>query len=411
MVKVLIVDAELSGISGDGFVGALIDAGAEAYGVVKVANAIRSLVPACGDIRVEVEDVLKKDVRAKRVKVNVQRDVKVESPQMLKELIVKTMEKLNSSKEAFNYALRVTDLLIGSEAKIHGTGDLKLHELGSLDTVIDITAAALALDCLRVFNQTRVYVLPVAVGGGFVELGGGRFKVPAPATLEILKACGIPFFGGPLNVELTTPTGAALLGGLNPQPVRFYPLMKPLSVGYGAGAKDLDEQPNVVRVVLGEVDEGLKGESLCVIETHVDDVNGESLGYTVRRLLAEGAKDAYIIPTLAKKGRPGHVVKVVSSPSDAARLAKVLMEETGTLGVRVLPLSRLFLRRELKRVKLELQGWSGEVTFKVVRGANGEVLRIKPEVEDLERIAKTLRKPLRLIAKEVEKAILEKLKQ
>jgi len=172
--------------------------------------------------------------------------------------------------------------------------------------------------------------------------------------------------------------------------------MTPLKVGYGAGDKEFSEMPNVVRIVVGKSsDDALILDQIAVLETNIDDVPGEIVGYTMDRLLAEGAKDVSIIPMFTKKNRPGQIIKIIADQKDAQHLSKILIDETGTLGVRVYYCERHIVNRELHSVDLLLMGNREKVRLKVSKNAKGEIIRIKPEYEDLKRLAEKTKKPLR----------------
>jgi uncharacterized protein (TIGR00299 family) protein len=270
--------------------------------------------------------------------------------------------------------------------------------VGLVDTAAEIVGCAVALDDLGLF-EAKIYALPVSVGGGLFKFSHGTVSSPAPATLAILQSRNFPFKGGPLETELATPTGAAILVNLAAEVVCVYPGIVPLKVGYGAGTKDFAEIANVLRIVVGKsLDGACLRDEAAVLETNLDDVTGEIVGRTVDRLLQEGAKDVSIIPMFTKKNRPGQILKVVADMADVERLSQVLMEETGTLGVRVFPCQRRILSRELTQVEVLIDGVKQTVNVKVAKNSKGKIIRIKPEYEDLKRIADQTGRPLREIA-------------
>ena len=174
--------------------------------------------------------------------------------------------------------------------------------------------------------------------------------------------------------------------------------MAPLKVGYGAGGKDFAEIPNVLRIVVGKPLIPTFTDQIIVLETNVDDVSGEVVGHAVERLLVEGAKDVSVIPMFTKKNRPGQIVKVIVDPKDTQRLSRLLIEETGTLGVRVYPCERHIMNRQSSIIEIVVDGIKETVKIKVARDPDGNVIRVKPEYEDLKRVAEKTRKPLREIA-------------
>jgi uncharacterized protein (TIGR00299 family) protein len=265
-----------------------------------------------------------------------------------------------------------------------------------VDTAAEIIGCAVALDDLHMFEDgAKVYSTPLAVGGGIFKFSHGIVSAPAPATLAILQSKNFPFHGGPIEKELATPTGTSLLVNLA-EPISFYPAIVPRKVGYGAGTKEYPELPAVLRLTLGEASEtGLARDEIAVLETNLDDITGEILGYTMDRLLAEGAKDVSIIPVTTKKNRPAQIIKVIADQTDVAHLSEVLIAETGTLGVRVYYCERHIINRELLMVDLQVLDSKETVRVKVSKNAQGRIVRIKPEFDDLKLLAEKTGKPLR----------------
>ncbi|OYV15122.1 MAG: hypothetical protein CG440_3 [Methanosaeta sp. NSM2] len=257
----------------------------------------------------------------------------------------------------------------------------------------------------------RVLCLPVSVGGGFVRSAHGLLAVPGPAALEILRSHSIPWRGGPTEEELLTPTGAALLAALVDEFLLQAPLLRAERVGCGAGRKDL-EMPNVLRSVLAELlpagatapGHGQHGDSVVQLESNVDDVTGEVLGFLIERLMQEGALDVSILPALMKKGRAGSVIRAIARAGDGERLAGIIIRETGSLGVRVFPgIHRFLAEREETQVAVELDGEAHRSRIKVSR-LDGAIISLKPEYEDCKRIAEATGLPLREVSQKVKEA-------
>jgi hypothetical protein len=228
----------------------------------------------------------------------------------------------------------------------------------------------------------------------------GSIPLPSPATLQILK--GKPIRGKSIDVELTTPTGAALLVTLADRFVSTYPAMQIEAIGYGAGTRRLKETPNLVRVCLGKVSgRGLKLEEIAILETDVDDVSGEIIGFVIEKLLAEGALDVNATPMLMKKGRPGFLIRVIAKTPDAERLARLVMLHTGTLGVRVMPIAHRFvLERKLVPVEVKIGRRKLKAHVKVAREQE-KLVGLAAEYEDAKRIAErtgvSIREAMKLI--------------
>jgi hypothetical protein len=377
-MKLAFIDCSIAGVSGDMLTAALIDAGAPAG---KVKRAMLRAGELFGDVKVGVKRVRMNEIKATRVEV----ETRDKGGRTYRE-ITGRLRKLMLPKQVREVTLDALKTLADAEAKVHGKllSQLMLHEVGAADAIADIVGCCTAA-CELGLLEREVLASEVAVGKGTTAFAHGRLPLPAPATLEILR--GKPICGVDTNVELTTPTGAALLVALADQFVNVYPPMRIDAVGYGAGARRLPS-PNLVRVCLGEASgRGPRSQEIAVLETNVDDVSGEVIGYTLEKLLAEGALDASATPTLMKKGRPGFLIKVFTKPADVERLARVLMLETGTLGVRVLPsVHRYALEREVVRVDLKLAGRKFRPRVKVAR-ERGRLVGFAAEYEDARQIA------------------------
>jgi uncharacterized protein (TIGR00299 family) protein len=302
------------------------------------------------------------------------------------------------TQKAREFASRTIRTLIQAEADLHKTSfeDAHLHEVALVDTAAEIIGCAVALDDLHLFDEgAKIVGSPVAVGGGVFTFSHGTVSAPAPATLAILQARKYPFHGGPIERELATPTGVALLTSMANEASPFYPAMTPLKVGFGAGIKNFPEMPSVLRVTLGDAAVEEVQDQIAVLETNLDDVSGEVIGYTVEKLLLEGAKDVSVVPCTTKKSRPAHIVKVIADQKDAAHLSDVLIAETGTLGVRVFSCQRHIINREVVTVELDVSGGKLPVRVKVSRNQFGKVIKVKPEYDDLKILAEKSGKPLR----------------
>jgi uncharacterized protein (TIGR00299 family) protein len=288
---------------------------------------------------------------------------------------------------------------VNAEAKLHGKAlsNAHLHEVGLVDTPAEIIGAAVAMEDLGLFNA-GIYATPVSVGGGLFKFSHGTLSSPAPATLEILRSKNFPIKGGPVESELTTPTGAAILVNLTNEVSSFYPEMTPLKIGYGAGNKNFKEMPNVLRLTVGEpLNNWLLKDEIAILETNLDDVTGEIIGNSLDKLLREGAKDVSIIPMFTKKNRPGQILKIVADRKDVKRLSRVVMEETGTLGVRVYPCERHIISREVISVDVLIDDVKERIKVKVAKDRNGKIIRIKPEYDEAKRLSDKTGKPLREI--------------
>jgi hypothetical protein len=305
--------------------------------------------------------------------------------------------------------------LLDAEVQVHGEvnqNDVELKELGSTDTVADIIGVTVALDDLKILTDAEVYSTPVAVGGGLFKFSHGVVQSPGPVALEILRKFSFPMIGGPVEGELITPTGASLLVNLVHVANVFYPDMRPYAIGYGAGTKDFGGVPNILRIVIGNaVDYNLLTDRVYVLETNLDDVDGEIIGYTIERLMNENVRDVCIVPVMMKKNRPGQILKVIVDEKDIRRISKMIIDETASLGVRSYPVQRYLVSREIMPMEILIDNTPRTVRVKIARNRNGEIINIKPEYEDARSISQVANKPLRVIQELIREAAARKLKK
>lgn len=412
MSKIIsVIDCRLAGVSGDMLAAALLDLKVKEEKIIEAMESVKNFVDGCSKLKVSVVEELNHGVKAKKLLIEFKDEKKFRFGEELLNSIKKCALELNFSKEAEEFALNSIKTLIEAEAEIHGVNfeKVKLHESGSVDTLVDIIGVAKAAEELNLFKE-EVYATPVAVGKGLFKFSHGFFSTPAPATLEILKRKKFKIIGGVANEELTTPTGAALLTNLASASLSSFPLMIPLSVGYGCGFKKLKEAPNILRIIKGEIEEDNKYTDLIyVLETNLDDASGEVIGYVIERLMNEGAKDASVIPMFTKKNRPGYILKVISSEDKINKLISLIMKETGTLGVRVTPCIRHLALRRSSLAKINLNKNEEQITVKISRSKDGEIIQVKPEYEEAKKIAIKTNKPLKEVYFEAIKKVKENL--
>ena len=297
------------------------------------------------------------------------------------------------SEGAKETAIAIFDALGRAEAKIHNTSveSVHFHEVGAVDAMVDIVCAAVGAEALGV---EEIVCSPLNVGGGTVTCAHGTFPVPAPATVELLKDA--PVYSSGLQAELVTPTGAAIVKTLASRFAAF-PEMKIEKSGYGAGSRDFPGHPNVVRLTIGEALSNAlaaksASETITVLEANLDDLNPQVFGYVMDRLFEEGALDAFVVPVQMKKNRPGTLLTVLCKPEDATRLTRLVFSETTTLGVRRRDERRQTLARRWETVPTP---W-GEVRIKIA-SMNGTITNYAPEYEDCRRIAAEHHVPLKQV--------------
>jgi uncharacterized protein (TIGR00299 family) protein len=394
--KILVIDCNASGIAGDMLLGALLDLGANVERVISAIKQLEAPEYGYGHIDIAIDEVMRGEFRATQIDVTSTTTEKRHGSELV-EIVEKAAAAIYMSPKAREFASKAIRSLIQAEADLHKTGfdEAHLHEVALIDTAAEIIGCTVALDDLHLF-EAKIYSTPLAVGGGVFKFSHGIVSAPAPATLAILQSKNFPFHGGPIEAELATPTGASLLVNLADEAGGFYPSVVPLKVGYGAGTREYPELPAVLRLTLGTAPEkALVHDEIAVLETNIDDATGEVLGYTIDKLLAEGAKDVSITPAVTKKNRPSHIVKVIADQKDVSHLSQVLIAETGTLGVRVYYCERHIISRELLMVDLLVMGNKESIRVKISKDAHGRVIRIKPEFEDLKALAEKTGKPLR----------------
>ncbi|HET6272269.1 MAG TPA: nickel pincer cofactor biosynthesis protein LarC [Bacteroidota bacterium] len=293
-------------------------------------------------------------------------------------------------------AQSVFSTIAKAEAKVHNTTIEKVHfhEVGALDAIVDIVGTAI---CLELLGVQCVYSSPVKLGsGGFIDTEHGKMPIPTPATVEILK--DYPTILTDIPFELTTPTGAAIIKSLS-SGVLTMEHLKIESIGYGAGTKEFDGVPNLLRVFVGELPQTYENDELVMVETNIDNMNPEIYPYVLERLLAAGAHDAYIIPIIMKKGRPGILFSVLTSRSAIEAIIDIMFRETTTLGLRIQPVER----RKLTRSQREVQTSFGFVKAKVISVSGQE--RLVPEFEECKRLAKERGLPLLEIYNELQREL------
>ncbi len=388
-MKVILFDP-FSGASGDMTAACLIDLGADAD---KVRDAMETAV----DVEVEVTRTAKKGIAATAVNVSIKKDGSLKLYE-----IIKRIRSLSLPDDVISDAVSVFEILGKAESKVHGVPLEKLHfhELGQEDAIADIVGACAAFHDLGLKNH-RIYCTPISVGEGFIEFSHGKFPVPAPAALEILKEYSLPWRLGPVDGELLTPTGAALLAHFVNEKGAC-PGMTAKRTGYGAGSME-SAVPNVLRVIEGEIDGALISDSIDVLETNVDDVTGQVLGNLIDELLAAGARDVSIIPATMKKGRSGSIIQVIAKPEDSEVLARKMIEETGSLGIRIIPVKhRLIAQREMDKVDVEINGRVFSIAVKIARDLRGVLLNISAEFEDCKKVARLSGVPIKDVIRKTE---------
>lgn len=369
-----------AGLSGDMFLGCLVDAG---WPIDALRSAVAALDLPAGSVQVRAEQVQRGPLRATLVHVDVAETAQHRHLSDIRELI----ERSSLAPWVQAHAIATFARLAIAEARVHGqpVEHIHFHEVGALDAIVDIVGAAAGLHSLGI---EQLYASAVPLGSGWVQSAHGQIPLPAPATLELLAAAQAPTRPAPGPGELVTPTGAALLA----QYARFeQPEMRLLRIGSGAGQRD-PAWPNVARLWLGEA---LAAGSLVEITTNIDDMNPELYGAVTQRLLAAGARDVWLTPVQMKKGRPGVVLALIAPAALESTLSDLLLRETTTLGVRVHAVHRHEAMREQRTVATRYGPI--QVKLKLIDGA---VWGAMPEYDDCLRAAEAAGVAVRLVYEE-----------
>ncbi|MDP9342418.1 MAG: nickel pincer cofactor biosynthesis protein LarC [Actinomycetota bacterium] len=378
----------IAGISGDMALGALLDAGAD---FDEIRRQLSSLPVEPFDF--ELEEVETFGIRATQVTVRARASGIIRTYASIRALL----DAADLTPDVRHTAQRVFRRLAEAEAKVHHKEvDLvTFHEIGAVDSIVDITGTAVALSVLGI---ERVFASPVPTGLGMMRTEHGAMPIPGPAVVELLR--GAPMYSRGVPVELVTPTGAAILSALA-EGYGDLPLMRVESVGYGVGSHRLDF-PNILRVMVGTEEETHRHAPSpeqqsgdVMLETNIDDLNPELYEYVMERLFAAGAQDAWLTPIVMKKSRPAVTVSVLCSAERAEGIRSVLFRETGTLGIRAVMVSKEALDRELMKVETS----HGPVAVKV-GFLEGQAVTVAPEFEDCTRAAREAGVPARDVYEE-----------
>ncbi len=372
-----------SGVSGDMILGALIDAGLDFHQLKSELSKLK-----ISGYTLKTEKTTRKSLSGTIFTVNTEEDHAERHLRDIEEIIDRS--DLGDDIKAFSKG--IFQKLAHVEAKIHNSdpGNVHFHEIGGLDSIIDIVGVLIGIKMLGI---EAVYVSSIPVGRGFVECDHGILPLPAPATLEMLK--GIPIHASDMEKELVTPTGISILKHIA-RSFGVIPKMKIQRIGYGAGSRDL-KIPNLLRVWIGETDEKTEYEKdeVILIETNLDDMNPEFIGYASEKLMEGGALDVFMTPIFMKKNRPGTLLSVLITPDKLEETLSIIFTETTSLGIKLHRLERKKLPREIITVETTF----GPVKVKVSQSSQ-EIKNISPEYEDCKKIAIKQGIPLRNVYEE-----------
>jgi uncharacterized protein (TIGR00299 family) protein len=369
----------ISGISGDMFAAALLDCGLPLSILKTQLNKIPSL-----KFRLQTSRKTLYGIRAKRFRVMCDAREKDRTWRGIRSLIMRS----SLPARVKECGLEIFGRLAHAEGKIHGLAPdkVRFHEVGATDSIVDVMAAAVGVHYLKISSFS---FSPVPLGRGLTASRHGPLPLQGPATLELLK--GIPVEGKDLAGENVTPTGAAIIATLGKK-FGVCPPMTIERIGYGAGAREFPDRPNVLRIMLGQGTSTSGNEEMVVLETNIDDMNPQIYDYVFERLFRAGARDVFLTPIQMKKNRPATMLSVIAEPSRIETMTGILFRETSTAGVRYYPVRRKILKRGAKTVNTKF----GTVRVKIIEQPDG-TRRATPEYEDLKRIAAQKKIPLQIL--------------
>jgi pyridinium-3,5-bisthiocarboxylic acid mononucleotide nickel chelatase len=387
--RIGLIEASPSGVSGDKYLGAFLDLGGKIESLRKVAKVVAENLPGTGEVNVKVRRVERGEIGAQLVTIDSEKKVGKRRGTEIMSAARKCVSRLGLSDWGSEFAVSTIETLLEAESKVHGHSarEVELEELGSADTLIDVLGVAYLVESLEL-SAIKWWCSPIAVGGGTTRFSNRTYPNPPPAVAEILRKNRFAMERGRANVELTTPTGAAITVNLVSKYSESYPSIKPEMLGYGAGSRELDEVSNALRLTIGESLEAIHShDEIVILETNLDDVSGEVIGRAVEKLMASGARDVTITPVYMKKNRPGHVISVIATKENAETLANLMIVETGTLGVRELPVIRHISPRKTTEINVKVGGKERRIRVKLSEDHKGRMIGSKLEYEDLKKIS------------------------
>jgi len=402
---VVVIDPQIAGISGDMLLCSLVDLGADKNKILDGVKQSENFFLNSSIKKIDFQKIQKHGIQSIQLILEVEENVHKRKGSEIKRAITDSIQAIGLSEKAKIFSESCIDTLISSESKIHGIPEdsVHFHEASSIDTLVDIVGITIALEDLGLFDE-KILCLPISVGGGSITFSHGTMSNPASAILEIFKNSNLIIKGNSANQELTTPTGACILLNLTNNSVEYYPSMKIISIGYGAGKKDFKTFSNVLKIVRGS-ENNFDIDSVKILETNVDDVSGEILGNLIEKIMEKGAKDVSIYHGITKKGRPTNLVSVICSDENVEKIVDTLVLETGTLGIRISESNRFIVPRTIHTVSLTLNGKSFQVNYK--KSSFKGKTDFKIEFDDLKNVSNTIDKSIKatesLLRKEIEK--------
>jgi pyridinium-3,5-bisthiocarboxylic acid mononucleotide nickel chelatase len=410
--KISIIDAQIAGLSGDMLLSALIDLGADKKKVIDSIYSCENIIPGSKIKDVRFEKVNSNGFTATRFYFEYKDEILERKGIEIIKNISQYTDYLDLKPRSKSFIMESIKTLIDAEAKIHGQplDQVYLHEASSIDTFVDLIGCAIALEDLKIFDSTILSTY-ISIGNGLTTFSHGTIPNPTNAILEIFRGKSFVLTGNDQG-ELTTPTGAAMLVNLSSECIRYYPPFIPERIGLGAGHRKLKDRPNVLRIVTGKdpVIPYLNNEKMFLIETNIDDVDGEIIGNLIEVLMKEGARDVTIIPGITKKNRPVNIIRILSDIVKTDILIDKLFKETGTSGIRINEINRITLERNIIIIEVAINYSKYDIRVKITRDSSNNIINIKPEFNDLKKIAEIEESSLKAIQELVMFQIFKKFK-
>jgi pyridinium-3,5-bisthiocarboxylic acid mononucleotide nickel chelatase len=402
-MKILYIDPSNSGISGDMLLASLLGLLEDPEAIIEELIEIQNYIKGVSKLKIELKKTFRHEIKVNHLKIDIIEEKSHRSVQNLKDSLNAFIQDKGFSQRAKEYANRVFQALVKAEAKVHDTLEEKvhLHELSSVDTLIDIIGVTKCLEKIGIFDSTfRIFCNIIPLGGGSIKGAHGLLPIPAPATIEILKNSKLRVKNGPIEEELVTPTGAALVANLDCLPEnKEFSIEKIVS---STGNKEFKDFLNILRIYIGtdqKSEDNLEKyiEEITVLETDVDDVSGEVLGHFITKMKKKQILDIQIIPSLTKKNRPSHLIKILCQPEEKFKIIELMIKDLGTLGVRFTTINRVCVERTIETLQLSIMEEKVAVNYKIsyIQEEEGKyIINIKPEYDDLKKISKKLNLPL-----------------
>jgi pyridinium-3,5-bisthiocarboxylic acid mononucleotide nickel chelatase len=410
--KISIIDAQIAGLSGDMLLSALIDLGADKKKVIDSIYSCENIIPGSKIKDVRFEKVNSNGFTATRFYFEYKDEILERKGMEIIKNISQYTDYLDLKPRSKSFIMESIKTLIDAEAKIHGQplDQVYLHEASSIDTFVDLIGCAIALEDLKIFDSTILSTY-ISIGNGLTTFSHGTIPNPTNAILEIFRGKSFVLTGNDQG-ELTTPTGAAMLVNLSSECIRYYPPFIPERIGLGAGHRKLKDRPNVLRIVTGKdpVIPYLNNEKMFLIETNIDDVDGEIIGNLIEVLMKEGARDVTIVPGITKKNRPVNIIRILSDIVKTDILIDKLFKETGTSGIRINEINRITLERNIIIIEVAINYSKYDIRVKITRDSSNNIINIKPEFNDLKKIAEIEESSLKAIQELVMFQIFKKFK-